>query len=563
MGKIAWTVQSNNENSGVDHLGMRVAGEQAYSKMIDFNTTVAWRPRYFSLFCWLTRYAFKIAGGNSNLETNNVDIKLYQRIIKHVEYLIAAATLLAEKSVTRIAGSTKILEEIARASKQGNETISIKGDHLRAPTGGLSIYGGPLHALNLLATSAGVDIPLPGSKGDYLANSFERSVNRHPDFFKAITAPEVQMSELIQIGMYCNLHNIAQSAKTDPQVNEELELLRDCILDWNHFRGGSGPSARRIMTVGLILESRRMLKNETSSLDRFRELTLLRAVMIEGEIIQLNLPNSYNNILDEWQAYQIHAYTTFALEALLGALLYQGFELQDALGDKLTQEMLVLSAIDSISPGALKSSISLHSDLENWWELGLGELKDKLLNLVKEKRIANNVEPEFMAAIELNTKKIDTANFSVWIHDAAFMFLLVQVRQLDFYKNTDKATWLGSEEEFRLPPKILVKHFNLHLEKGSNVKEFLTFVLNKLVLSQHETNALRKLMFQPTQDTSKFIKQGSGFQHLSNHIPGTSNPRYDNTIMYLQDLGFLTYDNKPVPTKDGDLLVEDIKRLSH
>lgn len=358
------------------------------------------------------------------------------------------------------------------------------------------------------------------------------------------------------------MHNIAQSAKNDPQVNEELELLRDCILDWNNFRGGSGPSARRIMTVGLVLESRKILKKETSSLDRFRELTLLRAVMTEGEIIHLGLPDFYNNILDEWQAYQIHAYTTFALEALLGALLYRGSELQDALGDKLTQEMLVLSAIDSISSGALKSSISLHSDFDNWWEFGLEELKDKLLNLVQEKRNASNVEPEFMAAIELNTKKIDTANFFTWIHDAAFMFLLAQVRQLDFYKNTDNATWLGSEEEFRLPPKILGRYFNSYLEKNNSVKEFIKFVLNKLVLSQHETNALRKLMFQPTQDTSKFIKQGSGFEHLSNHIPGTSNPRYDNTIMYLQDLGFLTHDDKPVPTKDGDFLLEKIERLS-
>ena len=66
MGFLAWTKASDKERAGVDHLGMRVAGEQAYSAMTDFNTTVAWRPRYYSFFCWRGQMVVEIETRQGN-----------------------------------------------------------------------------------------------------------------------------------------------------------------------------------------------------------------------------------------------------------------------------------------------------------------------------------------------------------------------------------------------------------------------------------------------------------------------------------------------------------------
>ncbi len=48
---VAWTERWQPQPVGVDHLGMRVAGESAYARLFDFTTTVSFRPRYYSYTC--------------------------------------------------------------------------------------------------------------------------------------------------------------------------------------------------------------------------------------------------------------------------------------------------------------------------------------------------------------------------------------------------------------------------------------------------------------------------------------------------------------------------------
>ena len=257
-----------------------------------------------------------------------------------------------------------------------------------------------------------------------------------------------------------------------------------------------------------------------------------------------------------------HSYTTYSLEALLGVLLSLSFELQREIGEKLSQKVLIDYALDMIKEGFEESDIDLPTDLDGWWLMPLSDLKRILEGFISVGRNAPVTEPDLMNSIKSETRNIDTANMNAWMHDAALMFVYIQVRQLLFYEKYGNSYWLGNNESFRLPPFTLENIFRKHLSEDGSVKEYLFFVCENLVLKQHDKNALRKLTVQPKQDTVKFVKQGNSFIPLSTHEPGTSNPRYDNTVFYLQDLGYLTYSDKPVPTPEGESILQKIESIS-
>ena len=68
MPSVEWT-EPQEGDFGVDHLGMRVAGERAYSALVDFTTTVTWRPRYLSFLCWSLHEAWRNFGSDKKTES--------------------------------------------------------------------------------------------------------------------------------------------------------------------------------------------------------------------------------------------------------------------------------------------------------------------------------------------------------------------------------------------------------------------------------------------------------------------------------------------------------------
>src|SRR6266702_5364941 len=153
MGTLEWTESSSEENTGVDHLGMRVANESSYSKLIDFTTTVTWRPRYYSFLCWAAQRAFLQNGGNFVRMTSKVDFKGYQKAIKRMEYGLVAASLVYDSSASKVAGTEKVSVALEGLNKENAAELPLHGNHLKASAGGLSIYAGVMRALGLLSSS--------------------------------------------------------------------------------------------------------------------------------------------------------------------------------------------------------------------------------------------------------------------------------------------------------------------------------------------------------------------------------------------------------------------------
>lgn len=562
MGTLEWTESSSEENTGVDHLGMRVANESSYSKLIDFTTTVTWRPRYYSFLCWAAQRAFLQNGGNFVLMTSKVDFKGYQKAIKRMEYGLVAASLVYDSSAAKVAGTEKVSEALEGLTKENTAELPLHGNHLKAPAGGLSIYAGVMRALGLLSSSEGFDIPLPGSSGDALAKAFAKSLDL-AGLDNPLDKESLSIADLEIIGSHCALHSLKEQSLTCETVNEELELIKQVIFNWNNFHAGSVSSTRRILSLGLILESRKLYPEQEASLALFREFTLLCAARISKTIVPLNLPSLYSPVLLEWKMYQVHAFITFALESVLALTLVQAGELQEDQGDRVLQSVLVSYILEHISQSQGENNADrIPKKLDGWWNRNLTDLVIELESVVKEERYFSLCEPELMASISKLASPKGSAKMATWVHDTFLMLLLALVRMRCLIKTSGKGAWIGAEQSFRLTPNTLNEHLGKALVEKLSVLEYAKRLINELVIKQHHQNALRKLIAQPDKDTAKFLLEGPYFVPLGTHMPGTSSPRYENALLFLQDLGLLTRGTKPEVTPEGEAILKKINGVA-
>ena len=550
MSTLEWTEKSTEEKTGVDHLGMRVAGEKAYEKHIDFITTVTWRPRYFSFFCWLSLQAFREANGKDGVVDCRVNIKKYNKIIKRTEYAMVAATLCIDPSAGRVAGRTKVLEALNAIQDNDKSKLTLAGDHLRLRNGGYGIYAGIMRNLGFVSGTEGIDIPASNSIGRELAAAFAKSISKKfSDII--ISSEEISLDTLSEIGKRSSLSKLNEQANHMPEAKEERDLIRNAVFDWNNYNNGFGSSARRILSVGLILELRQIFPEEKPTLNFFRECIIFDEVKVSDNIVKFKTPTIYDQARTEWRIYHVHAYIVYSLEALLSAALFHAKELQQSYGN-ISYSGLLDILIKIVPEGIKQSTVSNMDEINGWWNLTLTELEDILNSLVRKGRRYDVGEPDFFTTMEKQAAQDHIINFEGFIHDAFLMFLLAITRLRLLIARDGQEAWVGSNDPRRLPPETLIAHFNKAISSDLTVMEYCKLVVDELVIRQHRKNALRKLFAQPGKDTSKLIIEGPDIIPIGTHKPGTSNPRYDNTLIFLQDLGYLTASELPVLTSDGE-----------
>jgi hypothetical protein len=562
MGTLKWTESSSEENTGVDHLGMRVADESSYSQLIDFTTTVTWRPRYYSFLCWAAQRAFLQNGGDFNHQSSKVNFKGYQKTIKRMEYGLVAASLVHDSSASKVAGTDKVSIALESLKKTNSTTLPLQGNHLKASAGGLSIYAGVMRTLGLLSSSEGFDVPLPGSTGDALAKAFARCLDL-TGLDNPLDQESLDLTALEKIGSLCALHGLNEQALGCEAVNDELGLIRKVIIDWDNFRAGTGSSARRILSLGLILESRKLYPEQVASLALFREFTLLGGARISNTIVPLNLPSIYSPILLEWKMYQVHAYITFALESVLALTLVQADEMQEVRGDRILQADLTTLILEHIPHSWKESSPGrIPKTLDRWWDQRLIDLVTTLESIVNEDRNFPLCEPELFVSVSKLANPKGSAKMATWVHDTYLMLLLSLVRMRSLLKTYGEKAWIGTDQSFRLTPDALNNHLNKALTENLTVLEYAKRLTSELAIKQHHQNALRKLISQPDKDTAKFLLEGPYFIPVGTHKPGTSSPRYENALLFLQGLGLLTSGTKPEVTSEGEAVLMKIRGVA-
>lgn len=226
MSLVEWTEPQDND-FGVDHLGMRVAGERAYSALIDFTTTVTWRPRYLSYLCWSLRKAWRDCGGTPSMERVEVDRRLWRRMLKRRDFILAGATLSVDRRADHIAGSRKLNKALDAMGHDPEAALTVATDHLVASTGSHAIYLGILRVLGLVVSTQGIDIPSP--KGEVLAEAFEASLSRS-EIASTFDRDTVVRGALEKLGEVCGLSHLPSAADAMPQAAAERHKLREQIV---------------------------------------------------------------------------------------------------------------------------------------------------------------------------------------------------------------------------------------------------------------------------------------------------------------------------------------------
>ncbi len=557
-----WSERFDPQAIGVDHLGMRVAGERAYGELLDFTTTVTWRPRYLSFLCWMLERAFVEAGGRRGATTEyTVDWTRYRQARKRGERVMAAASVLTDETALRIIGYNSVSRALQAAREQGMQLLLMSDANLASVPESFATYAGPLMRLGLLEVDPKFSRPT-ATRGLELAKAFARSLDADGgQALPLFSSEELPLKALQALGERCGLNQLSEAAKRFPEVAAEREALRETILDWESFQGGRGPSARRILSIGIILALHRLPPVSAEApleLAHFRQATLLDGVLYRGASLPFSLPAVYAPVLASWRLYQAHAYVTYACEALLGLVLAQAqhFESQASAGMPLSRLTAVF--LKNIRAGARAEATPPR--LDSWWECSLEALMPRLQEVVVQGRSSRLTETELLENLWRTARSQEQADFKLWAHDAALMLLLSLARLKHLLVVHGSPAWLGDRDPARLPPECLVRDLEAACAGGQKVEEFLGGWLRGRIIAQHQRNALRKLAADPRKDTTRFELAGDRLLALEGHEPGTSNPRFSNAVLFLQDLGFLTAEKVARPTPAGEELLARIER---
>ena len=198
--------------------------------------------------------------------------------------------------------------------------------------------------------------------------------------------------------------------------------------------------------------------------------------------------------------------------------------------------------------------------LERWWEVPLQALQETLRDVCAESRMADIAEPELYSF--LARFRGDSAAELEERAAASFLLLLLAVTRLSVLLESHSDGWVGGIEHYRLPPQVLARDLLEATKAGSSTLGYLARVLDRFVVRQHETNALRKLAAQPELDTALFILERDVFIPIANHTAGTSNPRFLNVVTFLADLGYLRIGDGTQLTADGQELLNRLRQLT-
>lgn len=537
--RIDWLEPSRLDNGGVDHLGMRVAGETAIARLIDFTTTVSPRVRYLSFLCWSARRAFEAAQtGRARQGQFQVDLTRWRAAIKRDDFLLASATLLAQPGATGVAGSLALGRVVRAAEELGRLTVEV--NHLRASAGSFAIYAGSMRQLGLLLNSRGLDVLSPS--GNSLADAFDEALAETGQL-QELEEASPSVEALRQIGETCGLAQLNEAASQSDRVRTERDLLRSLIVDWDAFRRGDPRCIARIHSLGVVIRLHQ-LSAEAPTLLQFREATLLGGLRSEDGFHSLALPKPYVDCLAQWKVYQAHALATYALENLLSLALYSE---EAAIGLESLEDKLVSLLAEDREP-----LDDMPEELGAWTQRPWAKVEQTIEELQED--------PSGFSEIDLMVSLGDwdsSDGLIPWAQDA-FLMLLFTLTRLRTHLAAEPTAWLGDRSRERLAPHRLIEIGVVAREKGLTCSEFFREVLRENVLLQHQRNALRKLLGDPSKYTALFTLEGRTFIPLGTHEPDTSNPRFANAVRYLIDLGYLAEEEPHKPTTDGRELLKAI-----
>ncbi len=491
-----WTEQSAKR--GLDPLGMQTSSIRLYQSLVPGISNVTLRMRYYGLYAWLCRtYARRI---------RHTDPTRWHTFVRRAEAVYA---LLATrgKSASGVAGVKWAQETLETDAErvdfaEAAELNSAPSYLQRAAFD--AAYRTQLLETGILTRSTDHDIPLASSRGEELADAFEKGLGAAADqFYDIVQRGWASTSEMDQIAVAL--------PSGIPVAGTEATLYGRLLLEGDESRG---------RTMALLLAVARLLEREPTAED-FRWIMYAGADS-SGTPLALNAEIGAHTAdalaaqRDLWWIYQANDLCHVVYETLLKYLL-------DVLADHpagIAPERLVRQCVD----GLVTAMDGAPATWGAW-----------LASIVPARNACDGDDPASEFALGgrvMAAGRTDRRRSGPELGVAAIRLLGTLQRRLQD-ESHDLGAALGglSEPLFR---SLLTECRFLDLRRDEALVTTLYSLLDERVLGRHLWVAMRKLRYQ--SDYTFLVEMDDGLVRLrALDGPVYTTPRISSALAFLKD----------------------------
>lgn len=576
---LHWNEKTSNP-SVQDPLGLNLrVGARLGAQLLYCITSVTPRARYYSFLTWcISDYIARVKG--SPLD-NGLRIAVLWR-----ERSLTLGCIFAHNGQACEGGGLIGSTEAARIMSEK------RGQFLRLDQLELSkipawdVYKSSLAGLDLFTTvgkQEGVDEDAKklskteeepteddlqlSETGQKIADTFEEAVKETKTFHTFTqTRPSTDFNQLEEWGCVAGLCGLAAGRAP------ELDLLRQLFLQ-NEGTNSSHRFRHDTLVLLLFLSSKLAPKQIALDASVFSSATYFREVFgFDEQILELSWPKNLVDIASRWQIFHAHYFLSVALEGLFVSVVNQGLnaglegftiddllepvgsnqtaqKLSDQLGCELSENFLSLSPRDI----AISLGISLSSNEDSW------------ANALERDVTLNHVLSEVKLESLLRDPEIIHTPKGV-----ALSLLLVAVVTMRFYnwRELFHAKWLkkainDKTEDITVP--LVYSDFKTNYTNWweTPFRDLGKRIIQKFVVRQHEN-----LAYEKSRSGGKILFHTERGRIIGRNIPyekiGVTNPRFQNAIQIIRDLGWLQKDETGVfsLTHDGqNCLTQELERM--
>jgi len=551
----------------MDPLGMNRVSDRLTNEMLMGITSMTTRARYYSFYVWNVYNIGK-----------KVDVTRYEQF-RRAFYDRERAFMMACIAHQETTGNTDLDHSSILGSTKGQrvwresgKTIKMTFPFLANRLGGYGYYyQASIGSLGLTEQENVKDVVT--ELGKQLALSFEKSVKDSEYFQNYIEKGSIPKDVLVDYGEKCCLCRL-------PRTTSELNLLREILFGMKKETVGNTLHERRRETLSLILycihqASKYSLDLESES---FLNNVYFHQLLVDDNIVQLDFPTGFSDVLERWRMFRSHDYFSYACESFLSTFLVM-LEIHSGLSFERFIEFVdnknSINHLSTLLHRQLKGNnlkdINVSEIIKSITSLVFGTQVDIITAEVSEKFDSNcglksklNEHHVVQKLEELFASDVFDPHGAVM--SAFLLLLLLYLRFYHYWKKADKYwRWLGSCTLTDLSPFRLVYDLEQKMKGSLTVWGFLNWFIDSYVIQQaqeiYNEKALTGVFSRPI---SWFHKEDIMYVKDREYYPRHRNSRFSSCYTILKDLGLIEFAGQYAKlTKDGMSLLEMLGMEAH
>lgn len=530
QGDPRWTARVDESKGAEDPLGMTRVLNRLLRDLLPGITTISPRPRYIAHHLW----ALKNTAENDNPSLRR---ELLDGLYDRERILLLAGVHYSrtdnEKSHTGFVGSSTASEILQADVDHVDLDFSFYSNR-----GGSydENYIGPMSTMGLVDTPADLAYEQPTDRGEPIADAYEEMADE-------TDLQELAKKETISIETLDSIASrVSPAAVSDPE-SPDREPLRSLYLGRNPPEAYKKQARTRRDTLTLILYIAQ-LEGDTVPLtaNSLVNICYHEATMVDGNIIEANVPSGLEDTAARWKALRCHDYFSFALESALSNWLsylqrtdeadasleefkqimkseetYQLMSEQIGL-DTVTADTPASEIVGSLWPTATNNSISNSQPITGVPIDHSGSeyiLDNKLQKAVSNshRELIHATWPILLLSLSLRYESPEGSDAMAW-------------------------AWMQSHMQSDLTPVRFKKGLKERLSNGITIGELTDWVFDSYIINRANEIAAGKAKGD-SASRGYFEKTPTGWRYVRSHAPGHWGARFDSAVSVCRDLALL------------------------